>query len=367
MKAVCHREGLLSAFQLVGAAVTARDLNPVLRNLKIIADTDKLTLLATDLELSIRMEVRGVQVVESGEAIIPAARSTAALRESTDEEIRLESTSQSCFMRGPLTEFEMPSEDPANFPDVPVFAEDKYHELPAGSLRKLIRRTSFAASKENLRYAMTGVLWELEDSIARLVATDGRRLAVATGQAAAQGGHSTAGQTPVVPTKAMDLLERNLNDDSETIRISLRTNDVLFKSDRAVICSRLVEGRFPNYREVFPKKQTCKVPLSVGPFLTAVRQAAVTMDEESHKVVFSFTKKKLILQAQGRETGRSKVELPLDYDGKTIDINFNPAYLIDMLRVLEPDLVLTLELVDGATAASFRCGEEYAYLAMPLT
>src|SRR5262249_34110885 len=329
--------GLLSAFQLASVAVPARDLKPVLRNLKAIAEGDRCTLLATDLELGIRLEVRSVQVEEPGEALLPAARMLAILRESSDERLHLSADAQTCLVQGQFNEFEMGGEDPANFPDVPEFTGEQYHELPAGMLREMIRRTIFAAATENPRYAVTGVLWELEGDKAKLVATDGRRLAVAEGAATAHGDHDTKGQTHVVPTKAMQLLERNLQDPEEAVRVSLRPNEALFKTERAVIYSRLVEGRYPPYREVYPKKQTIKMPLTVGPFYAAVRQAAIMTDDESKKVVFSFGKKKLTLQARGAATGRSKVEMPLEYEGKTIDINFDPKFLTEMLRVLNPD------------------------------
>ena len=195
----------------------------------------------------------------------------------------------------------------------------------------------------------------------------GRRLAMMEGAAVSQGGHDTKGQTHVVPTKAMQLLERNLADPEEQVRVCLRPNDALFKTERAMIYSRLVEGRYPPYREVFPKKQTVKVPLVTGPFHAAVRQAAIMTDEESKKVVFSFAKKKLTLKAQGSETGRAKVELPVDYDGKGLDISFDPRFLTEMLRVLEPDAALTLELVDSASPALFRQGDNYSYVVMPLS
>jgi DNA polymerase-3 subunit beta len=367
MKAVCHREGLLSACQVASVAVSGRDIKPILRNVKVIADGDRCTLMATDLELGIRLEVLGVKVEEAGEAVLPAARTTAILREATDEELSVEATPTACLVKGQFNEFEMPSEDPSHFPDVPAFAEEKYHELTAGPLREMIRRTAFAAAKENARYSMTGVLWELENGQARLVATDGRRLAVATGPATDHGGHTTKGQQPVVPSKAMDLLERNLSDDEEIVRVALRPNEVLFKTERAMIYSRLVEGRYPNYREVFPKKQTTKVPITVGPFLTAVRQSAIMTDEETKRVVFTFAKKKLTLQARGAEAGRSKVEMPIEYEGKGVEISFNPAFLVDMLRVLPADVNLTLELIDGNNVAVFRTGDEYAYLVMPLS
>src|SRR6202011_2680499 len=107
---------------------------------------------------------------------------------------------------------------------------------------EMIRRTVFATADETARYSMTGVLWELDEGVARLVATDGRRLALAQGVATSRGGHTTKGQAPVVPTKAMSLLERNLTDDAEPVRICLRANEALFRTERAVVYSRLVEG-----------------------------------------------------------------------------------------------------------------------------
>jgi DNA polymerase-3 subunit beta len=165
----------------------------------------------------------------------------------------------------------------------------------------------------------------------------------------------------------MNLLERNLTDPEETVRVSFRPNEALFKTDRAMIHSRLVEGRYPAYREVFPKKANAKVPLTVGPFHAAIRQAAIMTDDESKKVIFNFTKNKLTLQAQGTESGRSKVELPIEYDGKPIEIRFDPRFLTDMLRVLDPDTELTLELVDGTSPAVFRSGTDYSYVVMPLS
>ncbi|MFN4259810.1 MAG: DNA polymerase III subunit beta [Gemmataceae bacterium] len=367
MKARCNREGLLSACQLASAAVATKDVKPILRNLKAIVDMDRCTLMATDLELGIRMEIRGLTVEETGEAILPAARLIAILRESPDDELAIEASETACIVRGQFNEFEMPSDDPANFPDIPTFDNAQHHEIAAGPLREMARRTVFATAKESARYAMTGVLWELEDQKARLVATDGRRLAVAEGPAAAHGGHATSGQTHVVPTKAMTLLERVLQDAEEAVRVSLRPNEALFQTDRALIYSRLVEGRFPNYREVFPKKQTTKIALTVGPFLVGVRQAAIMIDEETRRVVFTFAKDKLTMQARGAETGRSRVEVPIAHDGKEIEISFDPHYLIDMLRILDADMQLTLELVDGNSPALFRAGSDYSYVVMPLT
>jgi DNA polymerase-3 subunit beta len=367
MKAICPREALLGACQLASVAVPSRDVKPVLRNLKMIAGKEGCTLLATDLELGVRLTVRSVKVERAGEALLPASRLVAILREATDDELTLEASKEASVVRGESNEFEMPGEDPAEFPDIPTFTDDKYHELAAGQLREMIRRTVFAAAKESARYSMTGVLWEFEGGQAKLVATDGRRLAVASGSAIDHEAGDAKGATHVVPTKSMGLLERILQDAEEPVKVGLRPNEAVFQTERAMIYSRLVEGRYPNYREVFPKKPTSKVPLTVGPFYSAVRQAAIMTDEESKRVVFEFTKKKLTLQARGAESGRSRVEMPIEYDGKDVKISFDAHFVSDMLRVLAPDTALTLELVDGNSPALFRCGADYSYVVMPLT
>jgi DNA polymerase III subunit beta len=368
MKAVCQREALLSACQLASVAVASRDVKPILKNLKAIVEPERCTLMATDLELGIRLEVRSVKVEEAGEAIIPAARLVSILRESSDADLTVEANMDSCVVRGQFNEFEMPSEDPANFPDIPTFAEEKYHEIPASVLREMIRRALFAVAVGEAKFsATTGVLVELDGDQAKLVATDGRRLALAQGTAKALGGHSTKGQMPVLPAKALGLLERNLQEPDEVVRMAVRPNEVLIKTDRSMIYSRLVEGRFPPYQQVIPQKHPIKVPLVVGPFQTAVRQAAIMTDEESKRVVFSFAKHKLTLQARGAESGRSHVEMPVGYDGKPVEISFDPKYLTEMLRVLDAETPLTLELLDSNKPALFRNDSgSYLYVVVPL-
>jgi DNA polymerase-3 subunit beta len=368
MKAVCQREALLSACQLASVAVAARDVKPILKNLKAIVEPDRCTLMATDLELGIRLEVRSVKVEESGNAIIPAARLVSILRESSDEELTIEANTDACFVRGQFNEFEMPSEDAANFPDIPTFAEEKYHEIAAGVLREMIHRTLFAVAVGEAKFsATTGVLVELDGDQAKLIATDGRRLALAQGPATAHGGHSTRGQMSVMPAKALGLLERNLQEPEELVRIAVRPNEVLIKTERAMIYSRLVEGRFPPYQQVIPQKHPLKVPLVVGPFHAAVRQAAIMTDEESKRVVFSFTKHKLTLRAHGAGAGRSHVEMPTGYDGKPIEISFDPKYLTEMLRVLDAETPLTLELLDSNKPGLFRNESgSYLYVVVPL-
>jgi DNA polymerase-3 subunit beta len=368
MKAIYDREGLLAAFQLVSSVVPTKSPKTVLTNVKLVATPEKSVLIATDLEVvGIRYEVRGVKTEEPGEALLPTARLISILRESTDQELTLEADANASTIRGQYSEFELPGEDPAHYPDVPTFEGEKYHQIQSSILKEMISRTAFAAASESPRYALTGVLWELTAEKTRLVATDGRRLAVSDGVGIQHGKHSTEGQTPVVPTKAMHLLERNLSDPEEQVLVDIRPNDVLLQTNRAMIYGRLVEGRYPPYREVFPKKVSSKIRLPVPQFLSAVKQAAILTDEDSRGVDFSFAKGRLTLKAHVADKGRAKVEMPLEFDGKGVNITFDPRYVVDMLRVLDEDTELTLELADGSTAALFKAGDNYSYIVMPLT
>jgi DNA polymerase III subunit beta len=369
MRAICHREGLLSGCQLVSAAIPAnKALKPILMNIKAVATDARCTLIATDQEVGIRLDVQGLTIQEPGEAILPAARLVSILREARDSELTIEADASACIIRGATLEFEMASEDPAQFPDFPHFTDEKYHEISAGSLREMIRRTVFATAEKAERFSMTGVAWEMDGDKIRLIATDGRRLALTEGLATATGGHTTKGQTPVVPTKAMSLLERNLADDPEaSVKVCIRPNEVLFRTERAVIYSRLVEGRFPNWQAVMPKKPAVTISMPVAGFQAAVRQAAIMAESESPRVTFKFAKGRLTLIAQGATSGRSKIEMPIEYDGKPIDINFNPAYVVEMLKILPPESSVMLDLIDGANPALLRYEKDYSYLIMPLT
>lgn len=367
MKAICNREALLAACQVASSAISSKDVKPILKNFKAVADEDRCVLMATDLELGVRIEIAGMVVEKPGEAILPASKLISILRETRDTEIHLEADADSSHIAGKSFEFEMPGEDPANFPDIPIFSDEKYHEMTAGTMRAMIRRTVFASASEMARYTMTGALWELEKDSVRLVATDGRRLAWTQGSASEHGGHSAKGQSPVVPSKALNLLDRNFSDDQESIKVCFRPNEVLFKTERSIVYSRLVEGRFPDYKMVLPKKSSAHAILKVEAFGSAVRQAAIMADDEVKKVLFKFNSKKLVMQAQGSVSGKSKVELEIDYQGPDVEIAFNPVFVTDLLKVLPNDAEVRLDLIDAASPALFKFGDDYQYLIMPLT
>ena len=363
-----RRDGLLSACQLVGAAAAGRTTKPILTQIKAVAEGETLSLMATDLEVGIRYSLHAIRVERPGEVILPTDRITKILRESGDLEVTIEADGQKLRVQTSTSEYEMATENPREFPDIPEPEGAAFHSIEAGQLRGLIRKVAFAAGKDNAKFAITGILWEVENGTVRMVATDTKRLALAVAPAEVSP-DVEPGQSYLVPTKAMSLLDRTLAeyDDAAKVGIALRQNDALFRLEKATIYTRLVEGRYPPYRDIIPKKHNARAGLIAEPFLSAVRQAAIMTDDDSKRVSFAFTNGRMTLQAQGATTGKSKVEARVEYEGPDLTIHFDPQYLTEMLRILGGEDTLTLDLVDHQRPAVFRQGDAYVYLVMPLS
>ncbi len=366
MKMTCEREKMLHAFQMAASVVPSRSPKPVLQNVKLEATPERATLLATDLEVGIRTEVLGLQVESPGTVLLPIGRFASILRESTDERLLLETEGTRTRVWGERSEFHLPTENPDEFPDVASFEEERYHTLPARLFRELVRRTIFATDNESSRYALGGVLIELSAEQIIGVATDGRRLARQQGPAKAVRDHATRSQT-IVPTRSMQLIERALADTEGDIQIAARENDLLVRSERTTIYTRLVEGRFPKWRDVFPKlDQMSRIEVPVGPFHSAVRQAAIVTDEHHRGVDFTFAEGKVVLLARSAETGESHVEMPLVYEGPSIAVMLDPRFVSDFLRVLADDTIFTLQVRDAESAVVASTADGYSYVIMPL-
>jgi DNA polymerase-3 subunit beta len=367
MKITADREKLLHAFQTAAGYAPARSPKPILQNVKLEVREDGATLMATDLEIGIRIDVLGIEVAAPGSVVLPISRFGSILRENSDEKLRLESDGHSTLVQGQRSEFRLPSENPDEFPNVNLFEEEKYHEIPAALFREIVHRTAFATDNESSRYALGGVLVELTENQILAVATDGRRLARQEGPARSVAGHQTGDNTAIIPTRAMTLLDRALGDNEGEIQLAVRANDILVKSGRATIYTRLVEGRFPRWRDVFPRRENpLRIDMVAGPFHATVRQAAIVASEDRRGVDFTFGEGKVVLSCRGAEMGESRVELPIAFDGPATSITLDPRFVSDFLKVLSPEQAFILELQDSESAVVCITEDGYAYVIMPL-
>ncbi|MBN1909996.1 MAG: DNA polymerase III subunit beta [Pirellulales bacterium] len=367
MKIQCDREKLLRAFQMVAGVVPARSPKPILRNAKLDVSADGATLMGTDLEVGMRIDLPDLTVEAPGSVVLPIDRGGAILREASDEKLSIESDGKRIRIEGNQSKFQLPCENPAEYPAVPGFEGEDYFEMAAPFFRGLIHRTVFATDNESTRYALGGVLLEIEGEQIIGVGTDGRRLARQMGPIKVIGKGKTSETMTIVPTRAMQILERALAENQEDVRLAVRDNDILVKSQKTTVFARLVEGRFPNWRGVFPNAdEAVRIDLTAGPFYTAVRQASIVISEERRGVEFAFGEGKVALASHGAELGEAHIELPTAYDGPDISVKLDPRYVSDFLRVLEPDQAFVLELRDKETAAVCSTEDGYSYVIMPL-
>jgi DNA polymerase-3 subunit beta len=210
------------------------------------------------------------------------------------------------------------------------------------------------------------VLVELSGSGVIAVGTDGRRLAKMEGPAVATGG-SPADVQPIVPARAMQLIERCLGGADLPVQMAVHPSEILVKTGPTTISARLVEGRFPRWRDVFPERpEAVRVTILAGPLLASVRQAAIVTSEQSKGVDFAFEPGQLVLSGRSAESGESRVEMPIDHAGPTVRIKMDPRFVSDFLRVLDGATSITVELTDGQSACVCRTDDGYGYVIMPL-
>ncbi len=366
MQLTCDRNLFTQAFQSAAAAVPLRTPKDVLRNVCMQVSGGSVELIGTDLDVAVRCGVEGVTTSSTGEVLLPTQKISSILRELSDETFDIEVDERTLVLKTASSQFRLSSEDAADYPPVPEFEESDYYRIPAAVFRQMIRRTSFATDAESTHYALGGILLEFEDGSVTLAATDSRRLAVASAVCEPHGQPVVPERTTVVPTRAMSLLERSTDDSVENVEVAVRDSDVLMRSGRCTISSRLVEGRFPRYRDVIPRNPSVTVPLSVGPFHSAVRQAQIVTDEDSRGVDFHFENNILKLNSRAQNVGESHIELPVDFDGPEIRITFDPRYVSDFLKVLPAESLVELQLTNAETAAVFQVEDSYTYVIMPL-
>jgi DNA polymerase-3 subunit beta len=369
MKTTLPRQPLQDALQALATLAGGRTTRPILGCARLSARQDRLELSATDGEAGLRLSVPALTTAEEGDVVLPAERFLAIVREMADAEISLESDERYCTIRGEGCEFHIFVMSPADFPPLAEFEGEADLTLSGEELRRMVGLTLYAAARETSRYAINGVLWQKTDDRLFVVATDGRRLARAGGVI----GKGGSGDFEVIlPAKAMSVFERVFvpprDSGNWNIEVQVMPNQVILRSGGRMLSTVLVEGSFPKYDDVIPKEHSKRARLDRDALLAAVRRTALLTTEESRAVKLSFDAEKLVITSQSPEQGDARVELPISYEGEPLTIGFNPAFLIDALRVVPFEEVF-LDLHE-----TFRpgvlCGEDkndFLYVVMPVS
>ena len=363
-----QRELFLQSFSIVGSVVPSRTPKPVLENVRIEAVPGRVVMFAVNNEIGIRLEAEGVTVKTPGIALLPVARVLPLLRESTEETLGIEVDRDRILITGRQTRVKLQARDPEEFPPVADFNETSFYSIKSSVFRRMVHRTVFATDAESSRFALGGVLLEYADGQLIAVATDGRRLARMQGAAEVVGKVASETMT-IVPTLAVSLLEKCLPDDDSQVEVAPRGNDILVRNGRTVLYSRLVEGRFPRWRDVFPghRPEAVTVQLPVDATMSAVRLAIVVADAESRGLDFEFEDGTLKLNLACANIGESHIELPVAYDGPKLAITLDYRFFTDFLRVLDSSSTFSMEIESSEKAALCSTDDGYGYVIMPLS
>ena len=297
-----------------------------------------------------------------GATTLPARRLATIVRELPTSEIIFEVDSKNvASIRCGQSFFKILGLPEEEFPPLPKFDDSKVVTIRQKDLRDGLRKTSYAISTDETRYVLNGVLFSFKDNKLTLVATDGRRLAMLDIDLEFPRSHEA---DIIVPTKAVTELQRLLTDEGD-VRVSVGSGQIAFDLNNTLLVSKLIEGNYPNYRQVIPGEMKERVTLERETFLNSLRRVSLLASDKSNSIKLNFTKNNIDITANTPEVGEAKESLAVAYKGREFSIAFNPEFLMAPLRNLTEDEVF-LDLIDEMSPGVIKIQSPFLYVLMPM-
>jgi DNA polymerase-3 subunit beta len=360
MKFRVKKDSLITAIQTVQNIITTKSALPILSNILIETQQDGIRLTATDLDIGITCVIP-VDIQEQGAITIPAKRFSDIVKEFPVDIVNVTTKKNNLVViESELCQFKIMGLAKEEFPKLPEFKDRKVVKINQAVLQEMLRLTSFAVSVDETRYVLNGILFKINKNVLTLVSTDGKRLALVEKKL---GVDLDMDLNMIVPIKTIHELNRNLKEEGE-LSIVVGNNQALFDLDSVAIISRLIEGEFPDYKQVIPPQSENKMKIGRSQFLLAIKRAALLSTPDYQAVKLEVFKNKLVISKSTPDVGEFYEELTAEYQGKELVIGFNPVYLIDILKNLNDDIV-GLELTDGEKPGVIRIGG-YVYIVLPM-
>jgi len=366
MKFTISREKLQEGLQAVTAAVPAKTTLPVLANL-LVETTDRgIRFSATDLDIAVSTEV-SADVESPGAITIPAKKLSEIARELPPSPVKISARGdQRVTLECGRSKFKLLGLPRDEFPTFPSVRFNDSWRVKSGELQKLISHTAFAASTEESRPILNGVLWELREERMRMVATNGHRLAKM--ELLVDSSSAPPGDL-IVPPKALEQIRR-LFPAEEELEIARGDNHLGFRSPFTSVFTRLVEGPYPNYEQVIPKDNDRYALADKAALMSALKRMSVIASDQTHRIKMSFNTGMLKFSVTTPDLGEASDELPVTYTGDQLDIGFNATYLLEILRFMPTEQVrLTFKAPERAATIEPEGWDDpakYLCLVMPL-
>lgn len=349
---------LKAALAAVASAVPARSPRPVLQN--VLLSEGRMSGSDGDIRIDVTLENAppGINV------LLPKERFSAIVANATGDEITLIPNGTSCIVRAAHGEWTLPTEDPAEYPAWNVTNAKSVTRLPADQFVRAVRGTVFATDAQSSRYALGAVLVECKGDAVTFVATDGRRLSAF----AAEHDLAVDDSQTLVPARAMDIASRVASKaGDEAVQLEASTNELVATIGGTTITARLVEGKFPRWRDVLPKRDAKATTVNRDALLAATRAAAIVTSEQSKGVQYTFGSTGIWLHGQSAECGESSVTCDVVTPGESCTVKLDPTFVVEWLNGISGDAEpeVEVEAVDGDSAVVLRCGDHTGVI-MPL-
>lgn len=365
MKAKCDREELLEAIQISQRAISTRSMLPILSGILFKAEGNTLSLSATDLEISIRLKVKG-KVVEKGSLVMPGRLIFDILSNSEDPSVELSLVKEKGQLEVLVGEskFNLNVLFEEDFPKIPTAPEVAACRVSSKALLRVVKEVAKAASRDEAKPILTGVLSNLTKETIKMVATDSYRLAIC--EEKIQAGPEEA-LNIIIPARSLRELARILAAaEPKEVLVNLTDNQVVFRTDQVELISRLIEGDFPNYQQLLPEAYEKQARMNKERLIGATRRVAL-LAQDNTPLKLSFANNLLVISASTQDVGEAAERLDIEYPGEEVKIAFNPEYFLDGITSIEGD-ELVLELTDPLKPALIRPvqGKGFLYLIMPV-
>jgi len=361
MKFAVSKEALNEGLQRIQNVVSTRTTLPVLSNVLVETVEGGLRLTTTDLEVSMRCEITA-QIEKPGATTLPVKRLASIVRELPSSEIVIETDSKNIStIRCGSSLFKIYGLAHDEFPAFPELGEAKEFKFKQSELKDGLKKTAYAISVDETRYVLNGILFAFKDNKLTLVATDGRRLALY--EADVEFPKSDECEF-IVPTKAINEIQRLLGEDGE-LTLRATQNLVSVELGGSLLVSKLVDGSYPNYRQVIPAETKERVTLEREVFLNCVRRVSLLNTDKTSSIRLSFTKNNIDITSNTPEVGEAKESLAAAYRGREFSIAFNPDFLMDPLKNLPNDEIY-LEMIDEMSPGVIKIQTPFLYVIMPM-
>jgi DNA polymerase-3 subunit beta len=345
--------------------VERRQTLPILANVLMVLDGDRLALTGTDLEVELVGRVQLPAAGDSGEVTVPA-RKLVDICKSLPEGSNIEFTAQDSkvTVKSGRSRFTLSTLPAREFPNVEDSMGTHQFTVKQGQLKRLIDRTGFAMAQQDVRYYLNGMLWEIKGKEMRVVATDGHRLALCTLPGKIE---ATDDTQVILPRKGVLELARLLLEDEADIAIVIGSNHIRATTNDFTFTSKLVDGKFPDYQRVLPRSPDKIVLGSRLELRQAFTRAAILSNEKYRGVRLKLTKNSLDIIANNPEQEEAEEAVPVDYQGDSLEVGFNVSYLLDVLGVLSGEQV-KLSLSDPNSSALLEESDagDSVYVVMPM-